>query len=46
LDRTAVSYLTVIEKIPDAVRQALNAKPSERELTVEEESAAPRRRAG
>ena len=46
LDRTAVSYLTVIEKIPDAVRQALNAKPSERELTVEEESEAPRRRAG
>ena len=46
LDRTAVSYLTVIEKIPDAVRQALNAKPSERELTVEEESEAPRRHAG
>jgi putative transcriptional regulator len=29
LDRTAISYLTVIEKIPDAVREAL--RPEEHE---------------
>ena len=46
LDRTAVSYLTVIEKIPDAVRQALNAEQSEHPLAAEEDMQAARRRAG
>lgn len=46
LDRTAVSYLTIIEKNPDAVRQALSAEQSEHPLTAEEDMEAPRRRAG
>ena len=46
LDRTAVSYLTVIEKNPDAVRQALNAAPSEQASTADEVSEPPRRRTG
>ena len=46
LDRTAVSYLTVIEKNPDAVRQALRAEQSELAPATENDIEAPRRRAG
>jgi putative transcriptional regulator len=46
LDRTAVSYLTVIEKNPDAVREALRPEQSEYQLAAEEVMEAPRRRAG
>src|SRR5688572_24606979 len=46
LDRTAVSYLTVIANNPDAVRQALSAEMTEHPLTAEEDMEAPRRRAG
>jgi putative transcriptional regulator len=46
LDRTAVAYLTVIEKNPDAVRQALNTEQSAHPLAAEDDREAPRRRAG
>ena len=45
-DGTAKAYLRVIQAIPDAVRQALSAKPSERLLPADENTEAPRRRAG
>ena len=46
LDRTAVSYLTVIEKNPDAVRQALSAEQSEHPLATEADMEVPTWRAG
>ena len=45
-DSVAKTYLRVIAAIPDAVRQALNAEPSEQEVTVDDVSEAPRRRTG
>jgi putative transcriptional regulator len=44
-DSIARTYLRVIEAIPDAVRQALDAEQSERELTVEVDAEAPKRHA-
>jgi putative transcriptional regulator len=44
-DSIARTYLRVIEAIPDAVRQALEAEQSERELTAEADAEAPKRRA-
>jgi putative transcriptional regulator len=46
LDRTAVSYLTVIEMNPEAVRQALHPESPDRLPTAEEEAEARRRRVG
>lgn len=45
-DGPAKTYLRVIEAIPDAVRQALNAQQPARELPADEDSATPRRRTG
>ena len=45
-DGTAKTYLRVIEAIPDAGRQALNAEQPARELPADDDSATPRRRAG
>ncbi len=45
-DSVAKTYLRVIEAIPDAVRQALNAEQPARELPADDDSATPRRRAG
>lgn len=45
-DSVAKTYLRVIEAIPDAVRQALDAEPSQPAMNAEEETDEPRRRAG
>ena len=45
-DSVARTYLRVIEAIPDAVRQALDAEQSPHDATAEEDSEAPRRHVG
>ena len=45
-DSVAKTYLRIIEAIPDAVRQALDAEQAQHSPAAEEETEAPRRRAG